>query len=127
MGVYSNFSTSDYYDKKPQQQVQQQSTVKQTYNQPAIPEHTRKSLYDQAKTIAESTDKYKGPDFRKVYRVGQMVAIQGANGQVRTGKGMIAEVVAENLMYVYMTDAYRDANDQWLVDFVTDKDIVTPL
>jgi len=130
MGLYTSFSTSDYYDepitkKQPVQKTEAPKKVEQKVE--PIKEEVKKSLYAQATEIATSSIEYKGPDFRDIYRVGQLVAIQGPNGNYRTTKGRIAEIVAENLMYVYMEDTYKDATDQWLVDFVTDKDTITLL
>lgn len=125
MGLYSSFNPSDYYDDKDKKSTTvttQSIHTPDRVQPPSIPTAKKRSLYEQAKEVATSPDMYKGPDFRKVYRVGQQVAIQAPNGNMRTTKGVIAEIVAENLMYVYMTDTYKDANDQWLVDFVTDKD-----
>lgn len=126
MGLYSSFNPSDYYDdndKKPTT-VTPPTYTPDRVQPPSIPMAKKQSLYEQAKEIATAPDSYTGPDFRKIYRVGQSVAIQAPNGNMRTTKGIIAEIVAENLMYVYMTDTYKDANNQWLVDFVTDKDKV---
>lgn len=133
MGLYSSFNPSDYYDDEPvkkQSQPQQSVNTKQeikTPNAPALSEKKRRSLYDEAQEVASSKTEYKGPDFRDVYRVGQRVAIQSSNGDIRTAKGRIAEIVSNNLMYVWMEDTYQDVNGQWLADFVTDKDIITPL
>ena len=130
MGLYSTFNTSDYYDDEP-------TTPTPTPQKPPvdtnptiikpITQEVKRSLYDQAKEVMTSKSEYKGPDFRDIYRVGQAVAIQGPNGEFRTRKGTIAEIVASTLMYVYMEDSYKDATDQWLTDFVTDKDTITPL
>jgi hypothetical protein len=76
---------------------------------------------------ATASEKYTGPDFRQIYRVGQAVAILGPNGNYRTRKGSIAEIVSNNLMYVWMEDTYKDVNNQWQVDFVTDKDHIIKL
>jgi hypothetical protein len=130
MGLYSSFNPSDYYDDEPKkvQPIKKQITQEiKKPNSPMISEKKRKSLYDEAMKVASSKSEYKGPDFRDIYRVGQMVAIQGPNGMFRTRKGKIAEIVAQNLMYVYMEDTYKDATDQWLADFVTDKDKIIPL
>lgn len=132
MGLYSSFDPSQYYDEpvvKKQQTQQAEASKPQKYKKPnqPIPEQKRRSLYDQAKEVATSISEYKGPDFKEVYRVGQKVAIKGPNGNFRTRNGRIAEIVAKNLMYVFMEDQYRDVNNQWIVDFVTDKDTVIPL
>jgi hypothetical protein len=131
MGLYSSFSTAQYYDEEPvkkEQKPKQPSTQEiKKPNSPMISEKKRKSLYDEAMKVASSESEYKGPDFRDVYRVGQKVAIQSPSGEIRTGNGRIAEIVANNLMYVWMEDTYRDVNDQWLAEFVTDKDKVIPL
>ncbi len=126
MGLYTSFSTSDYYDEpsstpsKKQEQAPAQVQAPTQKITPAV----RKSLYDKAQAQATKKEKYNGVDFRKKYRVGQKVAIQGPNGAYRTTNGSIAEIVAENLMYVYMEDSYKDSTDQWLADFVTDKDTI---
>ena len=125
MPLYSSFNPEDYYDEKPKK-VETGSTNKHPVVQ-SVPTNIKKSLYDQAKEIATSVSKYTGPDFRDIYRVGQLVAIQGPNGAIRTKKGQIAEIVERNLMYVWMLDTYKDAQDQWLVDFVTDKDTIHKL
>ncbi len=128
MGLYSSFSTSDYYDDTPiKKKTQTTPKVKQQENISPIKPEVRKSLYAEAQEVATSKSEYTGPDFREVYKVGQAVAIQGPNGNYRTTKGVIAEIVAINLMYVYMEDTYKDATDQWLVDFVTDTDTITLL
>jgi len=127
MGLYSSFNTSDYYDTPIKKVVKQE--IKKPVSAPITPiaEPVRRSLYDQAKQTMETKAEYSGPDFRDIYREGQPVAIQGPNGHYRTRKGVIAEIVAKNLMYVYMQDTYKDATDQWLADFVTDKDTITLL
>lgn len=129
MALYSSFDPSEYYDEpvqKPKKEVQPHKKQINSNEVPSIPETKRKSLYEEAKKVM--TDKEKsGVDFRNLYRVGQMIAVQGPNGQYRTTKGRIAEIVAEDLMYVYMEDAYKDANENWLVDFVTAVDKIYPL
>jgi len=132
MGLYSSFDPSDYYDDEPVKKVQTQQSVNKkqeikTPNAPAISEKKRRSLYDEAQEVATSKSEYNGPNFKDVYRVGQRVAIQGPDGDIRTSKGRIAEIVDSNLMYVWMEDTYQDVNGQWLADFVTDKDKVIPL
>jgi len=133
MGLYSSFDTSQYYDDEPivkKQEPIKEKVVQQEIkkpNAPAISETKRKSLYDEAMKVATSASEYKGQDFRDIYRVGQKVAIKSPSGDVRTGNGRIAEIVAENLMYVWMEDSYKDVNEQWMADFVTDKDTIIPL
>lgn len=125
MGLYTSFDTSQYYDDKPVKKVQQpQQSQERTEPPKEITPTVRKSLYAEAQAQADKKEKYKGVDFRVKYRVGQRVAIQGPNGVYRTENGSIAEIVAENLMYVYMEDTYKDSTDQWLADFVTDKDTI---
>ncbi len=122
MGLYTSYDASEYYDEKPKPQVTQQ--IQESKPVQKIAPAVKKSLYDRAQAVAEKKDAFNGIDFRTKYRVGQRVAIQGPNGQFRTQKGVIAEIVAENLMYVYMEDSYKDSTDQWLADFVTDKDTI---
>jgi len=132
MGLYTNFNTSQYYDDEPKKEEKQvinqkkQKIIKHP-NTPKISEKKRKSLYEEAMKIATSESEYNGIDFRDVYRIGQQVMIKNPNGTIRTTKGRIAEIVHKNLMYVWMEDTYKDVNGQWLVDFVTDKDIIIPL
>ena len=128
MGLYTSFNTSDYYgDESKPAPKNTPEKIQEPQEMPKIKEEVRQSLYAQAQEVASSKSKYTGPDFRDVYRVGQAVAIQGPNGNYRTTKGRIAEIVSKNLMYVYMEDTYKDATDQWLVDFVTDTDKITIL
>ena len=130
MGLYSSFSTSQYYDDNEvikEKKIKETPKVIKQPNAPKISEKKRKSLYEEAMKIASSESEYNGVDFRDVYRVGQRVAIQSPSGEIRTSKGRIAEIVHKNLMYVWMEDTYRDVNDQWLAEFVTDKDIIIPL
>ena len=124
MGLYTSFDTSSYYD-EPNKKAEQAKQKTEITNKPK-PQETRTSLYAQAQKIKEYKEKI-SVDFRKIYRVGQKVAIQGPNGVFRTKKGVIAEIVAENLMYVYMEDTYKDSTDQWLADFVTDEDTIHTL
>lgn len=131
MGLYSSFDPSQYYDepvvkKQPQPEINKPQEFKKP-NQPTISETKRRSLYEEAKKVASSASEYKGPDFRNTYRVGQRVAIKAPNGTYRTANGLIAEIIDKNLMYVYMQDSYKDVNEQWMVDFVTDKDTIIPL
>jgi hypothetical protein len=123
MGLYTSFDTSEYYD-TPSPKPQSTQNNQETPHTPPLTPGVRKSLYDKAQQVADKKDKLNGIDFRVKYRVGQKVAIQGPNGQFRTKNGSIAEIVAENLMYVYMEDSYKDSTDQWLADFVTDKDTI---
>jgi hypothetical protein len=125
MGLYTSYDNSMYYDKKAPTQVPKQKSTEAKVQQ--IKPTMKKSLYDQAQKVATKKELYKGVDFRTKYRVGQHVAIQGPNGIYRTQQGIIAEIVAENLMYVYMEDTYKDSTDQWLADFVTDKDTIHEL
>lgn len=130
MGLYSSFSTSQYYDDTTSIKKEQQNKPTQPIQKPHTPvisEQKRKSLYDEAIKIASTESEYTGPDFRDIYRVGQLVTIKGPNGQIRTNNGKIVEIVARNLMYVYMQDTYKDVTGQWLADFVTDKDTIIPL
>ena len=130
MPLYTSFKSSDYYDDEPvvKKVVKPvEKTVPSEYKKPhktpnnSLTPEKRKSLYAQAKAEAESP-KYTGPNFKELYRIGQMIQIVGPNGEFRTKKGRICEIVDKNLMYVYMEDSHKDAQDQWLVDFVTDKD-----
>ena len=140
MGLYSSFNPAQYYDdpspaKKAQPTPQQETNQSQKveYKKPhslpnyGLTEQKRKSLYEEAQKVATSRAEIKGPDFRDIYRVGQMIAVKSGNGQLRTKKGRIVEIVDRDLMYVGMEDSYKDVNDNWLVDFVTDKDIVIKL
>ena len=130
MGLYSSFDPSQYYDDEPVKKETKKSQPEQEIkkpNAPAISETKRKSLYDEAKKVASSKSDYKGPNFKDVYRVGQRVAVRGADGVVRTAKGRIAEIVEKNLMYVYMEDTFEDVNGQYVADFLTDKDTIMPL
>lgn len=139
MALYSSFSTSQYYDNEPVKKVEK-TVVEESKQTPAeykkphqipneygLTQQKRRSLYDEAVKVASSSDSYTGPDFRQIYRVGQSVAIVGPNGNYRTQKGSIVEIVEKNLMYVYMEDSYRDVNNNWQVDFVTDKDTIIKL
>lgn len=120
MGLYTSYDTSEYYDTLSTKKVEQK---KQDVVTPVnIPPEVRKSLYDKSQDVIDKKKRYNGIDFRNKYRVGQRIAVQGPNGNTRTSKGVIAEIVAENLMYVAMEDSYKDVNEQWLIDFVTDKD-----
>ena len=138
-GLYTSFSTSQYYDdvsdtKKTDIKNVQNDTNSNVYKKPhqetqayGLTSQKRKSLYEEAVKVATASEKYTGPDFRQIYRVGQAVAILGPNGNYRTKKGSIAEIVSNNLMYVWMEDTYKDVNNQWQVDFVTDKDHIIKL
>ncbi len=109
MGLYSSFNPADYYDepvvKKTQAQTPAQP-VKQDYKKPhqvadyGLTEQKRRSLYEEAQKVASSREEIKGPDFRDIYRVGQMIAVQAPNGTLRTKKGRIVEIVDRDLMYV---------------------------
>ena len=119
MGLYTSYDTSEYYDTAPAKKVEKKEEVQKTIN---IAPEVRKSLYDKSQDVLKKKKRYNGIDFRNKYRVGQRIAVQGPNGNTRTSKGVIAEIVAENLMYVSMEDSYKDVNEQWLIDFVTDND-----
>lgn len=135
MGLYSSFNPADYYDepvvkKSPSQQPKSQpSEYKKPHQVPdyGLTEQKRKSLYEEAQKVATSRSEIKGPDFRDIYRVGQMIAVRGPSGNIRTKKGRIVEIVDRDLMYVGMEDSYKDVNENWLVDFVTSKDIIDKL
>mgnify|MGYP004002672143 CR=1 FL=1 len=127
MPLYSSFNTSQYYDDE-EESPQKPPEYKKPHQSPTeLSSQKKKSLYAEAQAIVTSIEEYSGPDFRDIYKVGQMVSIKGANGIIRTNKGKIAEIVAQNLMYVYMEDSHKDVNNQWLADFVTDKDTITRL
>lgn len=136
MGLYSSFSTSQYYDEPvvkkpttPQPEKQSQADYKKPHQVAdyGLTEQKRRSLYEEAKKVESSKSVIKGPDFRDIYRVGQMIRVQAPNGHVRTNKGRIVEIVDRDLMYVGMEDSYKDVNDNWLVDFVTQTDKITKL
>lgn len=124
MALYSSFTTSQYYDEPVKAKAQETQKEYIKPHEPKLSEEKKKSLYEEAKQIAE-THKYVGPDFREIYRVGQEVAIQGPKGNIRTRKGRIAEIVARDLMYVWMEDTYTDVNGNFMADFVTGEDIIT--
>ena len=119
MGLYTSYDTSEYYDTNAPKKVEKKQEETKVVN---IPPEVRKSLYDKSQDVLDKKKRYNGIDFRNKYRVGQRIAVQGPNGHTRTSKGVIAEIVAENLMYVSMEDSYKDVNDQWLIDFVTNND-----
>lgn len=131
MGLYNSFNPSDYYDPSPKPPSTQlkHKTLANISNESnkAVPIKQKKSLYGEAQEKEAITSKIKGPDFRDVYRVGQMVAVQSENGKLRTRKGKIIEIVDHDLMYVSMEDTYKDVHDNWMVDFVVSTDIVTKL
>lgn len=129
MGLYSSFDTSQYYDtppkkKEPKKIIENNTALSKNYG---LTEQKRKSLYEEAKTIRESGSGKNKVDFRELYRVGQMVVIQKPNGQIRTRKGRIIEIVANDLMYVGMEDTHKDVNGNWLIDFVTGDNIITKI
>lgn len=135
-GLYSTFSTSQYYDESDKPTKKQESPVVKQKTQTHKKPHTvnngltvgkRRSLYEEAQKVATTKSEYDHIDFRDLYRVGQMVAIQNMQGKVRTKKGRIAEIVNRDLMYVFMEDTYKDVNDNYLIDFVTSSDIITKL
>ncbi len=127
MGLYSTFSTSQYYDSPPVVTKAAQPTYKQPHQITKIDNNKRKSLYEEAMKIVSSREEYKGPDYRTIYKLNQYVRIQSPQGHVRTNKGRIVEIVASNLMYIAMEDTYKDVQGNWLVDFVTGHDIITRL
>src|SRR5574344_266570 len=104
MGLYSSFNPADYYDEpvvkkaaQPQPTPQQQPKV--DYKKPhqvadyGLTEQKRRSLYEEAKKVATSRAEVVGPDFRDIYHVGQIIAVKGPNGNIRTKKGRIVEIV----------------------------------
>jgi len=131
MGLYSSFDTSQYYDtppkKKEQKKVTEHKNPNNNVNNYVLTPQKRKSLYEEAKYIRENASDKSKVDFREIYRIGQMVMIQKPNGEIRTRKGRIIEIVANDLMYVGMEDTYKDVNGNWLVDFVTGDSIITKL
>lgn len=136
MGLYSSFNPADYYDEPVVKKATPQPTPQQPktdYKKPhqvadyGLTEQKRRSLYEEAKKVATSRAEVVGPDFRDIYRVGQMIAVKGPNGNIRTKKGRIVEIVDRDLMYVGMEDSYKDVNENWLVDFVTSKDVIIKL
>lgn len=132
MGLYNSFNPSEYYDVTPKTAIVSPPKIKNTdtisgESSKIIPPKQKKSLYGEAQEKEAFASKIKGPDFRDVYRVGQMVAIQSQNGQVRTRKGKIIEIVDRDLMYVSMEDTYKDVHGNWMVDFVVATDTVTKL
>lgn len=135
MGLYSSFSTSQYYDdepiKKPVKTEEKPVEYKkphQVTNEYGLTENKRKSLYEEAQKVASTKSEYSDKvDFRDIYRVGQMIRVQAPNGKIRTNKGRVVEIVAKDLMYVGMEDAHKDVNDNWLIDFVMPSDIITKI
>ena len=138
MGLYSSFSTSQYYDEPVVKNIVPTQSEKPTdykkphqvienNNQYGLTEQKRRSLYEEAKKVESSHSVTKGPDFRDIYRVGQMIRVQAPNGHVRTNKGRIVEIVDRDLMYVAMENSYKDVNDNWLVDFVLHTDRITKI
>lgn len=142
MGLYSTFSTSQYYDEPPikksniseveKKNVDKKNKVLDEHNVVSSNQHNqvkrKTSLYEEAKEIASSRkSEYANIDFKTLYRVGQPVAIKDEKGVVKTAKGRVIEIVAKDLMYVAMEDTYKDVNDQWLIYFVTPKDKIYPL
>jgi len=135
MGLYSTFTTSQYYDTPVVKKENKPSTTKSSeYKKPhqmpkdyGLTPQKRRSLYAEAKEAATTHSEFSNIDFNNLYRVGQMLMIQAPNGTVRTKKGRIVEIVDKDLMYVAMEDTYRDVNNFWLVDFVTPKDKITKL
>lgn len=129
MGLYSSFDTSQYYDEpskpvkteKKVTKIKQPHKVSDNYN---LTSQKRKSLYEESQKIKEKGAQYPKVDFRELYRVGQMIIVQSPDGKIRTRRGRIVEIVEKDLMYVGMEDTYKDVQDQWLVDFVTAKDII---
>jgi hypothetical protein len=131
MGLYSSFNPTEYYDKTENNNVKNENNNKQNIikveTPPPIPKKVKKSLYAEAKKELEKQTTKPKVDFRKIYRVGQKVAIVNKKGELVTQKGKIAEIVAEDLLYVYMQDTYKDVNGNWLVGFVTSEDKIYPL
>ena len=139
MGLYSTFNTSQYYDddspiKKNKQSLeveQKKDEPKKEYKKPhqvePPPVIKKKSLYAEAQEVASTKSEYSDKDFRDLYRVGQMVSVYEKSGKIRTKQGRIVEIVDRDLMYVGMEDTYKDVNGNWLIDFVTSKDIITKL
>ncbi len=134
MGLYSSFDPSQYYDESEKKEIAQEKINK--YNErhkapevelPPIPEAKKASLYEESKSLLKNSKEYNGPDFRDIYNVGQAIAVTDSNDNVKTAKGRIAEIPDRNLMYVYMEDSYKDVNENYLVEFVTDKDKIFPL
>lgn len=136
MGLYTTFSTSQYYDTptKPEKSVDK-STENRSFNKPhqfdpkayGLTAGKRQSLYEAAQKVATTKSEYKHIDFKAMYRIGQLVSIQSRPGHYRTKKGRIVEIVSRDLMYVGMEDSYKDAQDNWLIDFVLASDIITPI
>jgi hypothetical protein len=133
MGLYSSFNPSQYYDTPTPVVKNNVEKVETPYKKPhqvenyGLTEQKRRSLYSEAQKVASSRSVVKGPDFREIYRVGQMIAVQAPNGSLRTKKGRIVEIVDKDLMYVGMEDSYKDVNGNWLVDFVMSTDKITKL
>lgn len=141
MGLYSTFSTSQYYDDEPvvKKKVPESSGQNETTQQPTnykkphqLPENgltpqKRKSLYAEAQHIAASKSERGNVDFVDMYRIGQMLMVQDEKGRVRTRKGRVVEIVSKDLMYIGMEDTYKDVHGHWLVDFVTGKDKITKI
>lgn len=134
MGLYTSFNTHDYYDddpviKKPDVKPTESPSKRTEYSKPHQVAETptlKRSLYAETKEIASTISEYDHIDFRSLYRIGQMVRVENnVTGQVRTNKGRIVEIVAKDLMYVGMEDSHKDVHDNWMVDFVTNKDNVT--
>ena len=135
-GLYSSFSTSQYYDESDKPAKKQEKPVEQSHKKPHQPDVApdygltptkRKSLYEEAQKIVTTATEYDHIDFQSLYRVGQMVAIQDMKGNLRTAKGRVVEIVNRDLMYVGMEDSHKDVHGQWLIDFVTSSDIITKL
>jgi len=132
MGLYSTFNTSQFYDEQPKQEVKQSTKLvtprsNYEYSAQAIQSDKRRSLYEEAVTVASKKTEYGEVKFTDLYRVGQPVAVQNHKGEVRTKKGRIIEIVNDSLMYVSMEDSHKDVHDNWLVDFVTKDDKIFPL
>jgi hypothetical protein len=134
MGLYTSFNPANYYDEDIKQQIKEENKTKQQHiiqskeeTPPPIPQKIKKSLYAEAKKQLEKMKEKPKVNFKETYRVGQKVAIVDKKGNLVTQKGKIAEIVAEDLMYVYMEDTYKDVNGNWLVGFVTAEDKIYPL
>jgi len=141
-GLYTTFSTSQYYDKEEKPAVNTTAVSQSSFKKPhqftvadkktnqfdatayGLTPTKRKSLYEEAQKVASTRTEYDHIDFKSMYRVGQMVSVQGMNGKIRTRKGRIVEIVNRDLMYVGMEDSHKDVNGNWLIDFVTSSDII---
>ncbi len=133
MGLYSTFSTSQYYDnndikdKKPKKEINEEKVTNPKIHNTSITEEKRKSLYDEAvKYSSRKMNNQKDSYFNR-FRVGQMIAVQTENGLLKTSKGRIAEIAHDSLMYVYDENSHKDVNGNYMVEYVTGKDKIFPL